>query len=296
VPYSGEVAALLTSCCWVGSALFHDAAARRIGSLSMNLLRLLLAAAFLALYGSLTTGQPFPTDAPTHAWTWLTASGLVGFTFGDLCLFRAYLVIGPRLAMLIMALSPLVAALLGWRALGETLDARALGGMAVTMAGVAWVVRERPEGEHPEANGRRGRGVLLALGGALGQGGGLVLSKIGMGQMDAFAATQIRVLAGCLGFAAVFAAVGWWPRFLTALRDTRALGFATGGALFGPFVGVGLSLYAVQHARVGVAATLMALTPVMILAPLRVLRHERISLRTALGTVVAVAGVGLLFR
>jgi len=296
MPLLGELAALATSACWTGSALFFDASARRIGSLSLNLLRLAIGLVFLTVTATFLLGEALPLSASPEAWGWLSLSGLVGFTFGDMCLFRSYLLLGPRLAMLVMALAPLIAAVLGYAALGEALDPGDVLGMGVTIAGIAWVVFERRADEDSARHPHLLRGLLLALGGALGQAGGLVLSKIGMGDMNAIAATQIRAVAGIGGFCVVFVAVGWWPRFFRSLRDTRAVGLAAAGATFGPFVGVSLSLYAVQHTHVGIAATLMALPPVLILPFAVLLLNDRVTWRAALGAVVAVAGVALLFR
>src|SRR6185295_3377061 len=132
-------------------------------------------------------------------------------------------------------------------------------------------------------------------GGALGQAGGLVLSKLGMGSYDAVAATQVRVLAGILGYAVLFVGLRWWPRVGEALRDRRALGLAAIGAFFGPFLGVSLSLFAVRRIEAGVAASIMALTPVLII-PLVVLgRRERVGFGGVAGALVAVSGVALLF-
>jgi drug/metabolite transporter (DMT)-like permease len=137
--------------------------------------------------------------------------------------------------------------------------------------------------------------VLLGLGGALGQAVGLVLSKFGMRDYDPFAATQIRVLAGSLGFALVFSVVGVWPRVAQALRDRRAMLHTSLGAIFGPTLGVSLSLLAVQYANTGVASTIMALTPVLILPAAVLSRRERISPRAVLGALIAFGGVAVLF-
>jgi len=293
--HAGELAALATACCWTVTALVFERAGKRIGSLVVNLLRLLAAFCFLTLFGALVRGAPLPLDATPRAWLWLGASGLVGFTIGDLCLVRAFVVIGSRLSVLLMSLVPPLTALLGWLLLGETLTAVDWLGMALTIAGVAWVVRER----RPADDGRPGpvpwSGILLGLGGAAGQAVGLVLSKYGMGDYDPFAATQIRVIVGALGFAAVFSVIGWWPRVAAARHDRLALGQVSLGGFFGPFLGVSLSLYAVQHTATGVAATIMAILPVLILPPAILLNRERVSPRAVAGAVLAVAGVAVLF-
>jgi drug/metabolite transporter (DMT)-like permease len=277
------------------TSLAFEAAGKRIGSLPVNLIRLVIAAVLLAIFGAVTRGLPLPTDATGHAWLWLGLSGLVGFTFGDLCLFRAFVVLGARLAVLMMALTPLFGAAIGFLVLGERLAPLDLVGIALTLAGVAWVVHERPADELPADRRARVWGVLLGIGGALGQAVGLVLSKHGMGDYNAFAATQIRVFAGIGGFTVLFLVIGWWPKVFAAVRQPRAMAYTGIGAFAGPFLGVSLSLIAVKFAHVGVAATLMSLMPVLILLPAWLLKRERITGRAVAGAVVAVGGSSLLF-
>lgn len=293
--HAGELAALGTACCWTLTALVFESAGKRVGSLPVNLLRLVIALGFLAMYGVVARGTPLPVDASPHAWTWLSVSGLIGFTIGDLCYFRALVVLGARLSILLMALVPPCTALIGWVFLGERLSALDWLGMALTVGGVAWVTLER----RPAAGGGRTRisagGLLLGLGASVGQAVGLILSKFGMGSYDAFAATQIRVLAGIVGFGLVFTVLGWWSRVGAALRDGAAMTRIGVGAFFGPFIGVSLSLFAVQHAPAGVAATIIEIQPVLILVPAALIYRERISLRAAAGAFLAVGGAALLF-
>lgn len=300
IPHAGELAALGTAACWVATALAFEAAGRRIGSLTVNLLRLLVAIVLGAAAGWALRGHALPLDAGRHQWLWLSLSGLVGFTFGDLCLFRAFVVLGSRLSTLMMALVPPLTALIGWALLGEVLAGRDLAGMALTVTGVGWAVRERSRGGAAAAAGGgpprpTAAGVALGLGGALGQAGGLVLSKLGMAGYDPFAATQIRVLAGTAGYLVLFAVLGWWPRAARALADRRALGYTAVGAFFGPFLGVSLSLVAVRYTLTGVAASIMATTPVLIIPALVLLGRERVGPGGWLGALVAVSGVALLF-
>ena len=93
---AGELAALGTASCWVVSALSFEAAGKRVGSLSVNLIRLVMAFVPLSLYGLITRGLAFPIDAEPRAWGWLGLSGMIGFVIGDLCLFRAFVMIGQR--------------------------------------------------------------------------------------------------------------------------------------------------------------------------------------------------------
>ena len=293
--HPGELAAMATAVLWTGSAVFFETAGRRIGSLNVNLLRLLLASGFLAVQGLVVHGRALPLDAPLEAWGWLSLSSLAGFVIGDLCLFRALVVIGARLSMLIMALAPLMTSLFGWAALGETLSGTQFLGMMVTLAGIAWAVLETGNGDGLTGPGKW-KGVALALLGAAGQAGGLVLSKLGLADWhDPFAAAQIRVLTGVAGFTLILTAIHWWPKFALALKDRRGVAFTTAGAIVGPFLGVSMSLLAVQLTQAGVASTIMATTPVLILPVVIFVKRERVSPRAAFGAVMAVAGVAVLF-
>ncbi len=318
IPYPGQLAALGTAGCWAVSTLAFDAACRRIGSLVVNILRLVFAFVLLALACQLIRGRALPLDAGAHAWLWLGLSGLSGFAFGDLCLLRAYGFLGPRLAALMMSLAPPLTAAVGWLLLDERLSPRQLLGMVLTVAGIAIAIIERPPAPAaaaapsrrddaitaapaPDGGGRwsprrrRIAGVALGAGGALGQAGGLVLSKLGMGSYNAIAATQIRVVAGIAAYAVILLAVGWWPRVLASFADRPAIGHTAVGAFFGPFLGVSLSLFAVQRTLSGVAASLMATTPLLVIPAVVLLHGERVGWGGLAGTAVAVGGVALLF-
>jgi drug/metabolite transporter (DMT)-like permease len=297
---AGELAALGTALCWAFTSLWFSAAGRRIGSLPVNLLRMPVALACLTAYGAIVRGHALPLDASAHAWTWLTISGLLGFAFGDLFLFRAFVLIGPRLGSLVMASAPLFTAIIGYVLLDETIVGADLAGMVLVTTGIVWAVTARaPAGSLAIVEGPvLLRGVGLALLGAIGQAAGFVTAKVGMtgdlGSYDAFAATQIRVVVGVLAFVLAVSVRRQWPAVARGLADRRAMTMVALGGIFGPFLGVGLSLTAVQLTHAGVAASLMAMQPILVI-PLAVwFAHEKIGLAAVGGAAIAVAGVVLL--
>jgi drug/metabolite transporter (DMT)-like permease len=110
-----------------------------------------------------------------------------------------------------------------------------------------------------------------------------------------FAATFIRAITGAVGFLAVMALRRQWADLRAGLRDRRAMHMAWWATLTGPFIGVALSLMAVQYTEAGIASTLMALTPVFIIAPAHWCFGQKVTLGEVVGAVISVVGVSLFF-
>ena len=294
-PHAGEWVALATAGCWTLTALCFEAASKRVGSLTVNLARLIIALGFTSIYCWFTRGYWLPLDATAYNWFWLLLSGLVGILIGDMCLFRAFVLIGARKTMLIMSLAPPITAVTGWLIMGEWLSPLDWAGMSLTVAGVSWVILERgPKG----ADGTSKTplvGLLLAFFAATAQSVGLVLSKFGMKDYDPFSATQIRILAALAGLIILLTCLKWWPKSKKILTNRAALGWTATGAFFGTFLGISLSLLAIQLTETGIAATIMSIVPILIIPPAVFIFKEKITLRAVLGAVLAVAGVSILF-
>ena len=299
--YFGEISGILTAIFWTVTSMAFESAGKRVGSLSVNLIRLFMAFFFIGIYSLVARGVFFPVDATLFNWKWLALSGIIGFTIGDLLLFQAFVEVGARISMLIMALTPPFTALISWIIIGESLSPMNWLGMAVTLTGIVLVILKREESKENGETRKRikpgyaVRGILLALGGALGQATGLVLSKKGMGSYDAFSASQIRVMAGIAGFTILFFFMKRWNKVWTAFNNKPAMKRITLGAFFGPFLGVSFSLLSVQHTKAGIASTLMAIVPVLIIPPAVLIFKERINWKEILGAIITVVGVALFF-
>ncbi|MBI9060856.1 MAG: DMT family transporter [Marinilabiliaceae bacterium] len=291
----GELAALITAVCWTFTSLAFESAGKKVGSMSVNLIRLIMAIFLLGGLSWLRFGYFFPEGADTYQWFWLSISGLIGFVIGDLLLFQAFVVVGARISMLVMSLAPPLAALFGWIILGEQLTLFHTIGMIVTIAGIALVILGRPINGSPVSVKYPVKGILLAFGGAAGQGLGLVLSKLGMGDYDPFSATMIRVLAGVMGFSVLFIFTGHWPKVIKAVTHGAAMARISIGAVFGPFLGVSFSLLAIKYTTTAVASTIMAIVPVLIIPPAILLFKEKVTVKEVVGSLVAVVGVIILF-
>jgi drug/metabolite transporter (DMT)-like permease len=298
MPFIGELAALFTSFCWSFSAVGFTFAGLKFSSNVTNRVRVTLAFLALLLINGILYGQPLPLHAGVQRWGWLMLSGIVGLALGDAFLFRSYQLVGPRIGLLLLSLAPVFSAAIAWLFFGERLTLLQFAGMLVTLAGIGWVVLTRPALQAGEEHTRlSGRGVFFGILAALGQAGGLVLSKQGMsGDFSPFAGTLIRMTAAIVFlWGMAFFQKQVKSTFQAAREHPRALGWAAFGAFFGPVVGVSSSLLAIQHAEVGVASTLMALPPVFMLPISYFAFKERFGWQAVAGTMLAIAGVALLF-
>jgi len=292
----GELAALATSFFFALTALIFTNAGRMVGSQVTNRLRLTFALVYLVILNVILFREPLPFSAESSRWIWLSLSGIIGLSLGDVFFFQSLISVGPRLGSLLLSLAPIFGSIIAWIFFGEILTALQITGIVLALAGIAWVVtshEEPPDTPH----GHTRRGVVFGVLAGLGQAVGLVLSKQGMfGEFSPFQANAIRMLAAVVFVWAWTAFDGKVSATFTALREkSQVLGLLALGALLGPVLGVSASLLAVQRAEIGVASTLMALPPVIILPISYFVFKEKIGWQALLGTLLAIAGVAILF-
>ncbi len=294
--YLGEIAAIITSFTFaINSALF-TLAGREVGSVVVNRLRLVIASLLLMAAQWIFLGTPWPVGVELDRWIWLGLSGIVGLVLGDAFLFQAFVLVGPRISMLMMSLAPILAAFIAWIFLGEALTLWQIMGIILTLIGVMWVVLEKNNKQGPQKENYL-RGVLFGLGGAIGQALGLVLAKNGLGgSFSPISGNFIRMFTAMI---VIWLVTIIQKEFRTTIQQAAdfpsAMGKILGGAFLGPFLGVSLSLFALQHTSVGVASTLMALPPIFILPVEYFYFRERLGWGSIAGTVIAMLGVAVLF-
>ena len=309
--YQGELISLGVACSWTVTALFAEIGSKRLGSLQLNVLRMLLSLVMLGITLWYFTGSPVPMYAGGKAWFWLSLSGFVGYLLGDYCLFNSYVIIGSRFGQLFMTLAPPTAAIAGWIILGEKMQLQGVLGMLVTLSGIGISVLNKggSDGKGKLSLKLPLKGVLFGIGAGIGQGIGLVLSKVGMNFYEAaipatetdvanmlpFASTFIRAVTGALGFLGVMIFQKKLGMLAVAVKDRKGMNAAFWATFTGPFIGVSLSLMAVRYTEAGIASTLMALTPVFILWPAHIVFGQKVTLKEIVGAVISVAGVSLFF-
>lgn len=311
----GLLAAIGTLFAWTGGTFAFLTASRRIPPALLNRSRLLLAAGATAVL-AIAFSTLIPWQRPwqlwtlptTHQWMWLGASALVGLTVGDFFGFTGLRILGARRQSVIGTISPVAAGIGGWLLLQETISVVGMLGMGLSIGGVMWAMSSAEERTdvHREGYGTFTTGVLMAIGGALCQGFGLVLAKIGLSGYDGYdgdSGPELHVVHAAhlrmiVGFSLTYLLDALRRDRIRPLREAfadragaRTMAIAT---LLGPVTGVSLSLYAANELGVAVAQTIFSLVPFLVMAVAAVRQHERIRWQSVAGAIVAVAGVVLL--
>ncbi|MBN1824824.1 MAG: DMT family transporter [Candidatus Eisenbacteria bacterium] len=310
----GEMAALGAAIIWASTSIAFTSAGRISTPTAANTFKT-VAAVFL--FGSvflIRDGVPWGRGVPPADIALLALSGLVGLSLGDSLLFRGFVTLGTRRAMLVFSLNPVIGALGGYLFLGERLGGAGIAGMVIALAGIALVVGEKrraaPDGlTHPPVPDcgavpcpDRGflhrhvtlAGVLFSVGGAAGQAVGALLAKPSLARVDTLAATQIRATAGAAGlllFALLGGHLAHWTRLILRGRILARLCLAS---FFGPFIGLFLMVLSIKRAPTGIALTLLSTTPIWLLPLGAWFQKDRPSPREAVGAVIALAGTALL--
>lgn len=297
----GELCGLGTAFLWSLSAIAWSHASLRIGALQVTAIRAVLAAIVLGIVHLVLFGSLLPYHLDLRETTLLVASGAIAVGVGDLCFFHALHLVGPRIGMLMLTLSPVVSAGLAYLLPPhEKLSATAWAGILLTTAGVAWVIPEK-DGRHAWKSHPEGfrTGILLAAAGATLFSVGYLMTGLALKDNAgdngaAFSGAFIRVAAGAAVTVLALAATRKLSHTGPALRDGVAMRIIAGGTLVGPVFGIWLSTIALQKAEVGVATACINTGPIFMLALAYFSHRERPSWRSIAGTLVAVAGVLLL--
>lgn len=294
MPYIGELVSIGTALCWTITVISFEYAGKRVGSLPVNIIRLLFGFIFLGITLLVFNGSPIPFNIPLNAWGLLMISGFIGLVIGDLFLFQAFVDVGGRISLLIMSMVPVISAILGLIFFNEVLEGIKIVGMGITLSAIVLVILLKKQKDvvmHEHVK----RGILFAFIGAIAQAIGLIFSKQGMAEFSAFGATQIRIIAAIIGFTIFIFIKQDWKNVGKAFKNSKAMKFILLGSFFGPFLGVSSSLYAMQHIEIGVATTIAQLNVVLIIPFSIFLFKEKVSWKEIFVSIIAFMGVALLF-
>jgi drug/metabolite transporter (DMT)-like permease len=300
--YLGEIAALATALCWSITSYAFTNASRRIGALQVNIDRIMLASIMLLIIISvfgISLSLSFSQISN------LVISGILGLVLGDSFLFKSFQLIGARLGIIIMAAVPVLSAILAYFFLNEIISFLGMFGMLLTIAGILIVVLEKkPSVENNISSSKIG--IFYGFLGALGQATGLIFAKFAFlenpaldgqgGDLNGFAASFIRLFSASL---IILPAASIFRRYKNPFniypKDSYSAKVILIGTVFGPVLGITGSLVAIEYAKVGIASTLMATMPIIMLPISRFYFKEKLTLKAISGAIVAVAGAAIIF-
>ena len=294
MPFLGEIAALATAVLWSGTSIAFSEASIRVGSLYVNVTRLVLAISYLVIT-ILIAG--IDVTISSGQILFLGISGFIGLVVGDTFLFKAFQNIGARLSMLIMSLAPAIAAIMAYFFLGEIISLLGIIGIVITIGGIALVVLERKE--TPSANYKIDYvGIFFAFMGAVGQAVGLIFAKFALneGDINSFVANIVRLISALIILYPLAAMTHRFTKPVNVyVNDKKAFLFTVIGSILGPYFGITLSLVSITYAKIGIASTLMATVPIIMLPMVRFYYKEKLSWIAIGGAFIAVAGIAMLF-
>lgn len=290
----GEITALITACLWSMSSIAFTEASIRVGPMYVNVTRMLIA---LVLLSVTLIFLNVKVDLSTNQIWNLTISGFAGLVIGDTFLFKAFKSIGARISMLVMALVPPISALLAFFFLGENLSVLSVLGITITVFGIALVIFKREE--RPTSNYKIDySGIFYALIGAIGQAVGLIFAKYAFNEnaINGFLASFIRIASAVI---IIYPIVIVTKRFREPvkvfMKDKKGFLFTLIGAVFGPYLGITFSLISISNTKVGIASTIMATVPILMLPLVHFYYKEKLSWISIIGAFVAVSGVAIIF-
>ena len=290
--------ALIAALGMVASSISFEVAGKKIGSLTVNILRLVQALIFLSITSFFVRGIAFPIDASLKEYTFLGISGFIGMFLGDLFMFESFVLLGARITTLIMTTVPVVTTLSAWIILGETLSFKEGLAILLTIGGIFLVMfygNGKGEKEKDQKLKFPIRGIFCAIGGVLGQSLGMVFSKIGLESYNSLAATQIRVIVAIIAFTILISIKGRWKEVKKGMKDKAALKWLVVGSFFGPFLGVTAMLIALKNTSAGIVSTLSSTSPVLVIPFCIFIFKEKVKPIEILGAIISVGGASLFF-
>ena len=289
--FQGELSALAAAGLWAFSTLLFGRLGQWLSPLILNLAKGGIAIGFLLI--SLVLRQQLFVDLPVSSAILLFLSGCIGIGLGDTAYFATVNDLGPRRALLMETVAPPLSALLALLFLQEQLTPIAWLGIFITLLGIAAVVGERATARQVK---HLSRGLLFGILAAGGQATGAVLSRAALAEsaVDPQWSALLRLVAGLLCLLTILGVRPQWGQGIERLRSGRMLGGVAIAAFFGTYLAIWLQQMALKFAETGIAQSLLATSPIFVL-PMAWAIGEKVTLRAALGALLALGGVSLLF-
>lgn len=290
--YLGEIFALITALGWATSSLFFEKASKRADSFSVNVIRLFIGILFLGVFSFGERGVFLPVDSTLHNWKYLGISGVIGLFLGDIFLYEAYVLIGARLCMLFMTMTPLIVGVFGYLFLNETLNLLQIIAMLITCSGVLLVVI-KPKNNN-ETTTLSSKGILYISMATIFEAIGIVFTKLGSAGYNPSSSTQIRMICALVVFLIFMSIRGYWKKVIGVARSWQNLVLIAGGTITAT-AGITFLVAALNLGHVGIISTISSTSPILIIPLSYLVFKEKIKMKEILGACISVLGIALFF-
>ncbi len=289
----GELTAILTAFCWTICSAYFEEGSKRIGSVNLNMTRLLFALLYISIFNFFVNGMILPIDASMEVITFMTISGFIGLFLGDLLLFEAFVLLSARITLLIFFLVPPLTSILSFIFLGDKMRFIEVIAMLIILVGIYIVVNKKKDATSDTKELSK-KGLLLACGATFMQAAGNVISKYIVVDYEPFLSAEIRIIAGIISFAALYTYKKRWKDYFKTFTNKEAIKKIAVGSFFGPFLGVSLTLVSLQYINAGIAATLSSISPIILIPYVAFIKKEKINKNDIIGTFIAFIGLLLI--
>ncbi|MCG9749919.1 DMT family transporter [Vibrio brasiliensis] len=292
--FQGEMAAIGAAIAWAVATWIYSQFSHRFSALQLNVVKGVIASAMMLMVLPFE-GAVEPSIETQHLII-LAVSGVVGIAIGDSAYFASLKRIGANKTLLLESLAPPLSGVLALLALGSVLSVQSWLGVVVTTLAVTFVIFQPSE-----ANSEMSwSGVAFGLLASVCQASGVVISHYALvaGDLPPLLGAFIRLTVGVLAVMVVINLFEANPykgikQHLKELTS-GALLWLIGAIFVGTFLALWLQQVALKHANPAIAQTLIATSPLFILI-IYLIKGQRVSAKSALGTLVAVGGISLFF-
>lgn len=288
-PGVGALCALGSALTWAVISLLVRTLSPTFNSVTINAVRTSLGGMLLLAWILLTRGLGELTGISPGNFASLAVSIVIASGIGDTVFFESSRTLGLARAMTISMTYPLIAALLATTLLGEPITPRVAAGSLLTLNGLVLIVTARQAETMPEE--RFWLGFSTASLAAFAWAVSVILLKSPLREVDATTAQAIRLpVAGALLWATpwTWGAVGQLKQSgNAAIRRMTSLGALTAASSV-------MFVAGLKYSGVAVATVLSSTAPMFAIPLGIVFLGERLAPRAVLGSIVTVAGIGVL--
>ena len=284
-----SVAILIGSALYAVSVVVYRSQKKEITPLGISSVKMWVALGFMSVLILL----PFagsPLGVSLDAVILLSFSVICGAVAGDTIYLAAQERIGVSHAFPIAMSFPILTYFMTVVFLNEALILSRLIGVFVAVIGIMVLSREQEteENEVEKGNGLDRIGVLLALLTAVLYATGTTVLQVGVADVDAVAATFIRVVVGSVAFVPMFIAASARGMPLPTRRATKMVAIA---GFFGMAIGSLLYVIGVKYAGATIASVLASLAPLYAVPISIIFLKESMTSKAAVGAAATIVGV-----